>query len=182
MTSNSLALIKHIQTITMVIAIADNGTIGYKNKIPWYIPEDLKRFKELTLNKPIVMGRKTFESLPKILPNRRHLVLTKDKNYKKEGIEVYNSVEDLLLNNKHEPELMVIGGNEIYQIFEGIANKIECTEVHCKPAGDTFFEPLKYKWVVDKREDPVVEGNIPISYVTLKRSKLFDLEIKYGNL
>lgn len=179
---NSLVKLQKVQTITMIVAVADNGTIGYKNTIPWNIPEDLKRFKELTVNKPIVMGRKTFESLPKILPNRRHLVLTKDKEYTREGIEVYNSFEALLEDNQHEPELFIIGGNEIYQTFESIANKIECTEVHCKPAGDTFFEPLKYKWVVESRIQPEVAGNVPISFVTLKRSKLFNVELNYANV
>jgi dihydrofolate reductase len=167
------------QTITMIVAVADNGVIGYKGSIPWNVPEDLKRFKDLTLNKPIIMGRKTFESLPKLLPNRRHLVLTNDLSYTREGIEVYNNIEDLLEKNKHEPELFVIGGTQIYKMFEGIANKIESTQVHCSPAGDTFFEPFTYRWIVTDTITPEVKGTVPISFITLKRSKNFNVELKY---
>jgi dihydrofolate reductase len=167
------------QTITMLVAVADNGVIGYKGSIPWNVPEDLKRFAKLTKNKPLVMGRKTFESLPKILPGRPHLVLTKDTEYSKEGIEVYNSVETLLEQNRHEPELCVIGGMDIYKMFEGIANKIESTQIHCSPAGDVFFEPLTYRWIIVSKEIPEVEGTVPISYVTLKRGKNFNVELNY---
>ena len=133
--------------LSIIVAVAQNNIIGGDNKLLWHIPEDLKRFKEITINHPILMGRKTFESLPKILPGRDHIVLTKDKNYKVDSdrVTVINDFQELL--NKYtnsKEELFVIGGGEIYNLTYPYCNKIYLTKVKNKFKGDTYFPEIDY--------------------------------------
>ncbi len=106
--------------------------------MPWHLPADLRHFKALTMDQPMVMGRKTFESLPGLLPGRRHIVLTRDPDWGEEGAEVAHSVEDAL-HLANAPHVAVIGGAEIYRLFLPLAHRIEWTEVHAAPEGDTRF-------------------------------------------
>lgn len=147
--------------IVLVIARADNGVIGRDGALPWRLPEDLKRFKALTMGAPMIMGRKTFESLPGRLPGRRHIVLTRG-DWSAEGAEVANSVEKALALAA-APRVSVIGGAEIYRLFEPIADRIELTEVHASPDGDTVQPPFT-GWREAARED---HGEY--SFVTLVR-------------
>ena len=147
--------------IVFVIARAENGAIGKAGALPWRIPEDLKRFKALTMGAPMIMGRKTFESLPRLLPGRRHIVLTRS-GWHAEGAEVVHSVEEAI-ELVAGPRASVVGGAEIYRLFEPVADRIELTEVHGAPEGDTFVPPFT-GWREAAREDH--EG---YSFVTLVR-------------
>ena len=120
--------------ITFHLARADNGVIGREGKLPWHLPADLKRFKTQTMGKPMVMGRKTFESFPSPLPGRRHIVLTRDREWRAEGAEVaYTPEEALALAGD---DVSVIGGAEIFAQFLDRADRIELTEVHVDAEGD----------------------------------------------
>lgn len=136
--------------IVMIVARADNGVIGRDGALPWRLPEDLKRFKALTMGTPMIMGRKTFESLPGLLPGRRHIVLTRG-DWRAEGAEVAHSIDDALALAA-APRVSVIGGAEIYRLFEPVATRIELTEVHAAPAGDTMLPPFT-GWREAARED-----------------------------
>lgn len=166
--------------ISMILAVSSNGIIGYNGSLPWKIPEDLAHFKKITGRCPLIMGRKTFESLPKILPGRKHIVLTNDKNYVVDNpmVSVYNDIDSILNDYKKQKEVFVIGGAQMYKMFEGVANTIYVTEVLINSHGDTFLEPLTNRWIEVNRETPDVKGDIKINYVTFKRSSLVELEIK----
>lgn len=151
--------------VTLFVARADNGVIGNKGDLPWRIPEDLKNFKKRTMGKPMVMGRKTFESLPGLLPGRRHIVVTRDAGWSAEGAEVAHDVAGALVLAGDVEEVAVIGGAEIYRLFLPLAKKIELTEVHRSPEGDTKMPPLGAGWRVTARE----MGGPDIDFVTLER-------------
>jgi len=137
--------------ITIVLARADNGVIGRDGGLPWRLPADLKRFKALTWAKPMIMGRKTFESFPAPLPGRRHIVLTRDRNWAAEGAEVAHTVADALAL-AGEGEVMVIGGAEVVALFAPLADRIELTEVHVEAEGDVTVPPFE-GWREVGRED-----------------------------
>ncbi|HEY6047587.1 MAG TPA: dihydrofolate reductase [Sphingomicrobium sp.] len=122
--------------LKIVIARAANGVIGCDNKLPWHIPEDLKRFKRLTQGTAMIMGRKTFESLPGLLPGRRHIVLSRNPDWSAEGAEVVHSRDEAIEKLGSEPG-SVIGGAEIFGLFLPVVDSIELTEVGAKPPGDT---------------------------------------------
>ncbi len=151
--------------IVLLLARADNGVIGQAGDIPWKIPGEQKRFKALTMGKPMVMGRRTFESLPGLLPGRRHIVLTRDPAWSAEGADVARTVDAAIALAGDVEELSVIGGAEIYALFLPVANRIELTEVHRRPAGDTIVPPFDPAlWREMAREDYP-----DYSYVTLER-------------
>ena len=125
--------------ITLVVARAQNGVIGRNGALPWHLPADLKRFKALTMGTVLVMGRKTFDSLPNVLPGRRHIVITRDRGWSAEGVEVAHSVGEALTLAGDEP-ISVIGGADIFQLFLPLADRIELTEVLADFAGDTFLD------------------------------------------
>lgn len=147
--------------IVFVIARAQNGVIGRNGDLPWRIPEDLKRFKALTMGAPMIMGRKTFESLPKLLPGRRHIVLTRG-DWRAEGAEVARTVEGALAL-VDGPRVSIVGGADIFRLFEPIADRIELTEVREAVEGDTVVPPFT-GWREEAREDH--DG---YSFVTLVR-------------
>ncbi|WP_380873415.1 dihydrofolate reductase [Sphingomonas sp. DBB INV C78] len=153
--------------ITFFVARSDNGIIGKDGKLPWRLPEDLKRFKEMTMGKPMVMGRKTFESFPKPLPGRRHIVLTRDPAWAAEGAEVAHSVDEAVALAGDVEEIAVIGGAEIYALFMPIADCIELTEVHRTVDGDTKMPPLGLGWSVAKRQ----LGGPDFDFVTIERNR-----------
>ena len=153
--------------ITLVLARADNGVIGRDGGLPWRLPADLRRFKALTMGKPMVMGRKTFESFPAPLPGRRHIVLTRDPAWRADGAEVAHSVDEVLA--LAGPDLLVIGGAEVFALFLAAADRVELTEVHSSPEGDTVV-PVFAGWREVWREDRLGEGDAPAySFVTLLR-------------
>ncbi|QSR16800.1 dihydrofolate reductase [Novosphingobium sp. KA1] len=157
------------QDIFLVYARAANGTIGRDGALPWHLPADLRRFKALTMGKPMIMGRKTFDSFPSPLPGRRHIVLTRDEAWQAEGAEVAHSV-DAALELAGEGEVAVIGGAEIYGLFAGLANRIELTEIHGDYEGDTFMPRPGSEWREIAREEHRADGNRPAhAFVTLER-------------
>jgi dihydrofolate reductase len=151
--------------IVLIVARGDNGVIGNKGTLPWHIPEDLKHFKKLTMGKPMIMGRKTFESLPGLLPGRRHIVITRDAGWRKEGAEVAHDAEAAIAAAGDAAEIAVIGGADIFGMFLPLAKRIELTEVHRSPDGDTKMPPLGPGWRVAARE----MGGPDIDFVTLVR-------------
>ncbi|WP_421694753.1 dihydrofolate reductase [Aestuariivirga sp.] len=129
--------------ISFVVAVSRNGVIGREGGLPWHISSDLKRFKEITMGKPVVMGRKTWDSLPrKPLPGRRNIVLTRAKSFSAEGAEVAGTVEDALALCAGAPEVAVIGGGEIYRLFWPLVDRLYLTEVDLVVEGDTRFPEL----------------------------------------
>ena len=157
--------------ITLILARAANGVIGADGKMPWHLPADLRRFKQLTMGRPMIMGRKTFDSLPAILEGRRHIVLTRDPDWQDEGAEPVASVEDAL-KLANAPQVMVIGGAEIYRLFLPLATRIELTEVALEPAGDAAIAyPDPADWREIAREDHPADdaGRPAYSFVTFTR-------------
>lgn len=134
--------------IILVAAMNQHHVIGYQNKLPWHCKEDLQHFKKITDGKHIVMGRKTFESLPKMLPNRHHIVLTRDTNFSHEGVEVFHSIDSLLDTYQNKEDLYIIGGAEIYNQFMDKCDKIELTIINGYHKGDAYFPeiPNRHSW------------------------------------
>jgi dihydrofolate reductase len=154
--------------ITLHLARADNGVIGKDGKMPWHLPADLKRFKAQTLGKPMIMGRKTFESFPSPLPGRRHIVLTRDTGWSAPGAEVAHSPAAALAR-AGEGDVAVIGGAEVYALFLDRADTVELTEIHLSPDGDAHV-PAFNGWQETAREDHAADGVRPAySFVTLSR-------------
>ena len=163
--------------ILLIAAVAKNGVIGKENDLVWKIPTDFKRFKALTSDNYILMGRKTFESLGKPLPNRTHLVITRNSDFQvPEGHHVFKSVEDAFIycNKLGIEKLYVIGGGEIYKQTMPLADELVITEVDAEPEGDTYFpeiDPNIWK-IVSKESHPADEKNqYPFSFVDYERIK-----------
>ena len=140
--------------ITLVAAIASNNVIGKENSLPWNIPEDLKRFKQMTSGHTILMGRKTFDSIGRPLPNRQNIVMTKDENFEREGIKVINDFDEALeLIKKSNEDVFVIGGSKIYELFEPVANSLAITRILKDFEGDAFFPDINWDlWQIEKEE------------------------------
>lgn len=161
--------------ILIVVARARNGTIGKDGTLPWHIPADLKRFKALTMGSAMVMGRKTFESLPRLLPGRRHIVLTRDRDWRAEGAEVAHNVEEALTLAGEDMRLSVIGGADVFALFLPLATRIELTEVIADYRGDTAMPDPRSagSWLETGREDHLATGTLPaFRFVTLKRAPI----------
>ena len=162
------------QTVVLIAARARNGTIGRDGALPWRLPLDLRRFKTLTMGqdgsgRPMIMGRKTFESFPAPLPGRRHVVLTRDAGWRAEGAEVAHD-PDAALALAGEGEIMVIGGAQVYALFEPRAGRFELTEVHADVAGDTMMPAPGADWQEVAREEHPADGNRPaFAFVTLTK-------------
>ena len=164
--------------IVFVVAAAANGVIGSDNQIPWRIRRDMQRFRALTMNRPVVMGRKTFQSFPRPLPGRTNIVLTRDAAFHADQALVVTSLErarevatgDAL--RRFATEIMVIGGSEIYMQWLPHAHRIELTEVHADVAGDAIFKPDLSGWEeVARTFNKAGEGETAdFSYVTLRRT------------
>lgn len=153
----------------IIVAAARNGTIGASGKLPWHLPADLKRFKALTMGKAMIMGRKTFDSLPGLLPGRRHIVLTRDAGWRAEGAEVARDLDAALATAGSDAA--VIGGAEIIALALPRAERIELTQVHADVPGDTFLPPLGEGWRETFREEHEPSGDRPgYAFVTLARA------------
>jgi dihydrofolate reductase len=155
----------------MIVAAAQNRVIGRDNALPWYLPNDLKYFKKTTLGKPIIMGRKTYESIGKPLPGRTNIVITRQTDYQPDGVKVVHSVaeardlaESVCLIDGQE-EAMIMGGAEIYTLALPDADRLYLTEVHADVDGDAYFpEYDKTEWQEISREDFSAEGPNPYNY------------------
>jgi len=156
--------------VTLVVARAENGAIGRDGRLPWHLPGDLKHFKAVTMGTPMVMGRRTFESLPGLLPGRRHIVLTRDPAWRADGAEVAGDVADAV-RIADAQQISVIGGAEIFGLFLPLADRIELTEVHARPEADTFMPPFDpAHWREASREaHPAGDGKPAFSFVRLER-------------
>lgn len=133
-----------MQTITIIAAVGENNALGKDNDLLWHLPDDFKRFKKLTTGHFIIMGRKTFESFPKPLPNRTHIIVTRDKNYTTDHDQclVVHSLEDAIKLTHKDDSPFIIGGGEIYKQGEKFAEKLEITRVHSEFKADTFFPEI----------------------------------------
>lgn len=158
--------------IAIIVARAENGVIGRDGKLPWHIPADLKRFKALTMGSVMIMGRKTFESLPGLLPGRRHIVLTRDHAWHAEGAEVAHN-RDEALRLAADERISVIGGADLFRLFLPLADRIELTEVLEAVPGDTFIDDPRDigDWHESFSEQHEAEsGRPPFRFVTLERA------------
>ena len=162
------------QQVTLVVAAARNGVIGIDGRLPWHLPADLKRFKALTMGKPMIMGRKTFDSLPGLLAGRRHIVLTRDAAWRADGAEPVRDLAQALAAagpDSAAVEAMVIGGAEIFALALPLATRIELTEVDADIPGDTHLPPLGAGWRETAREAHAPSGDKPgYAFVTLERA------------
>lgn len=160
--------------LSLIVAKADNGVIGVNNQLPWHLSEDLKNFKARTLAKPIIMGRKTFESLPGVLPGRPHVVISRNSDYElPDNCHLANDLDAAIaiaksLQNQESPESVVIGGGEIYQAALEKVSRLYITEVHQIVAGDAYFPDLDpHVWREVERQD--FKGDIDYSFVVYER-------------
>ena len=158
--------------VSLIVARATNGVIGRGGTLPWRISADLKRFKALTMGSAMIMGRRTFDSLPRVLPGRRHIVLTRDRGWSAEGAEVAHSVDEAFALSRGEP-VSVIGGAEIFELFLPFADRLELTEVLDDVHGDTVMPDPRSDggWREVAREDHAAEDDTPaFRFLTLERS------------
>lgn len=158
-------------TLSVIVAAARNGVIGRNNALPWHLPEDLRYFKQVTLGKPIVMGRKTYESIGRTLPGRTNIVITRDSSWNAEGVKVVHSLDEALglaediavIDGKGE--LMVIGGAEIYAAAILSADRLYLTEVHADVEGDATLPDIDWShWHEVSREHFSASGDNPYAY------------------
>ena len=155
--------------LTIIAAASINNVIGNNNKLIWRLSNDLRRFKDLTINHSVIMGRKTFESLPEPLPNRDNIVITRDTNYSKPGIQVCSSIEDAISLTKKDIQPFIIGGGEIYSQTINIVDKIELTRVHKEFDGDAYFPEIPldiFELINEENHNSDLENEFDYSYLT----------------
>ena len=158
--------------LTIIAAVSINNVIGNNNKLIWKLSNDLKRFKNLTTNHSVIMGRKTFESLPNPLPNRDNIVITRDTNYSKPNIQVCSSIEDAINLTKTDTQPFIIGGGEIYSQTINIVDKIELTRVHEEFDGDSYFPEIPldiFELINEENYNSDLENEFDYSYLTYKK-------------
>ncbi|HEY0244889.1 MAG TPA: dihydrofolate reductase [Mucilaginibacter sp.] len=157
--------------VSIVVAISENHAIGKDNKLLWYLPNDLKHFKDITTGHTVIMGRKTYESVGKPLPNRRNIIITR-QNMDIPGCEVVNSIEAALALCTDEAEVFIVGGAEIYRQSMKLTNRIYLTIVHKEFEGDSYFPEIEAnEWKETAREDyaPDNKNILPYSFITFER-------------
>src|SRR3989338_7976714 len=132
--------------LSLIAAVSSNRVIGNNNRLPWHLPADLKHFKNLTLGKPVIMGRKTFDSIGKPLPDRKNIIISHNKNFSAVGCDVFHSIDDALTAVKTEKEVMIIGGAHLFHQVLDQADCIYMTIVNVECEGDTFFPALNNTW------------------------------------
>ncbi len=157
--------------ISMIVAMGENRLIGRDNGLPWHLPADLKFFKATTMGKPMIMGRKTFDSIGRPLPGRRTIVVTRNADWSHEGVEVASSLDDAFKFTEGEDEVMVVGGAQIYEQALAKADRLYVTEVALSPEGDAYFPEISdTEWGVASRERHPGEADTPAySFVTYDR-------------
>lgn len=161
--------------ISLLVAVARNGVIGRDNKLPWHLPADLKRFKQLSVGKPVIMGRKTYDSiivqLGKALPDRKNIVVTRNADFKAPGCEVATSIDEAIRLAGDAQEVVVIGGGQIFEETLPIADRVYMTWVKADVPGDAYFPEVDWsKWRVSFREDHPEGKELPFEYVNYERS------------
>ncbi len=159
-----------MQIISLIVAMAKNRVIGINNTLPWHLPEDLKRFKALTTGHHIIMGRKTYESLGRLLPERTTVIVTRNKNYKVESALIAHSLQEAIQLCKNDNEVFIIGGAELYKDGLQVANQLYITEVDLDVRGDALFPELEISlWQETSREAHVSEKGLVFNYVVYER-------------
>lgn len=162
-----------LKEITLIAAASENNALGKNNQLIWYLPEDLKRFKRLTQGHAIIMGRKTFESMPRALPNRKNIILTHNRGYEAKDAWVAHSIEEALDLTDNDLQIFIIGGGEIYSLFLPIADRVELTRVHSIFKADTFFPEISSQhWELIEEERHFSSNDQPYdySYLTYKKN------------
>ncbi len=158
--------------IILIAAIGKNNELGKNNTLVWHLPKDFKRFKAITTGHYIIMGRKTFESFPKPLPNRTHIIISRNKTYQPDGCIVVSSIEEALLKVPKQEATFIIGGGEIYKLSMPLADKLEITRVYESFDADTFFPEINLKnWrlILDEHHTKDETHNYDFSYQTYVR-------------
>lgn len=156
--------------LSIIVAVAHNRVIGINNALPWHLPEDLKRFKALTMGHHIIMGRKTYESLGRLLPGRTTVIVTRNPTYKVEGALIAGSLEAAITLCQNDDEVFLIGGAELYQDGLKLANKLYITEIELDVAGDAFFpEITSIEWREVLREVHTSAQGLRFNYATYVR-------------
>lgn len=158
--------------VNMIFARATNGVIGHNNQLPWHLPEDMARFKRLTSGWPVIMGRKTWDSLPprfRPLPNRTNIVVTRQPGWQAPGASVASSLEDAITQCGQIEQSWVIGGAQIYAAAEPLANRIEVTEIMQDFEGDAFAPALGARWIEAARESHVSSNGLNFSFITYNK-------------
>jgi len=159
-----------MKKLSIIVAAAKNRVIGINNTLPWHLPEDLKRFRALTMGHHIIMGRKTYESLGRLLPGRTTVIVTRNKDYKVEGALVANSLEAAITLCKDDDEIFLIGGAELYQDGLKLSDKLYITELDLQVDGDAHFPQYPAEeWQQVSREAHTSEQGLSFSYVTYQR-------------
>jgi len=158
--------------VSLIAAVAENRVIGQGNRLPWHLPADLQRFKQLTMGKPMIMGRRTWQSLPGLLPGRSHIVLTENRAFAAAGCQIAHSLDDALRMACEAPEVMIIGGAAFYRQMLPHASRMYLTLVHAVIEGDVFFPRFdKADWRETNREEHAADAaNLyDYTFVTLER-------------
>jgi dihydrofolate reductase len=162
--------------ISLIVAVSRNGAIGLNNQLPWYLPDDLKYFKSVTMGKPLIMGRKTFDSIGRPLPGRANIVLTRDPQWASDGVEVVQSLEQALVAGEiacevaDVDEIMVIGGEQIYRMTIDLADRIYLTQVDVDVEGDAFFPNIDLNnWSQTSVKLPESIDKHPYQFLVLDR-------------
>ena len=158
--------------LCLVVAMTRDGVIGRDNGMPWHLPDDLKRFKALTMGKPMLMGRKTFDSIGKPLPGRTSIVMTRDAHWRAEGVVVVRSLDEAIARTDGAPEISVVGGAEIFRLALPDAQRIHLTTIHASIPGDTFFPTLDMtEWrETERTEHPTDDRHaFAMTFSTLER-------------
>ncbi|MGE7835073.1 dihydrofolate reductase [Viridibacillus arvi] len=157
--------------ISLIVAHDENNVIGLNNAMPWHLPGDLAYFKRTTMGKPMIMGRKTFESIGKPLPGRTNIVITRDEEYAREGIIIVHSLEEALAQaEKESEEIMIIGGEQIFRMTLPMADRLYVTKIEKQYEGDTFFPSYGDEWqVVSQSEVNETEDGLKFTYFVYER-------------
>jgi len=159
-----------VKKISIIVAMSENFVIGLKNKLPWHISADLKNFKNITLGNPIIMGRKTYDSIGKPLKDRDNIVISRDNSLKIDGVEVVDSLEKAIFMTAEAPETFIIGGQQIYQIALPIATHMYVTKVEGNFEGDAYFPDYnQQEWREVGREDLITDDNLKFSFLKYER-------------
>lgn len=156
--------------LSFVVAMSQNRVIGREGKLPWHLPEDLKYFKALTSGHPIVMGRKTYESIGRPLPNRRNIVITRQKDFQAPGIEIYHSVEEALTDLHGESEVFLIGGGELFNLTLPRADRLYLTLIEKDIPGDVYFPEFSPENFQEISREDHLSGDLPFSFRVYDRS------------
>ena len=159
-----------MKKISIIVAMSHNNVIGLKNKLPWHISADLKNFKKITLGHPVIMGRKTYDSISKPLVDRDNIVISRDNSLKIDEVQVVDSLEKAVLKTADAPEVFIIGGQQIYKIALPLATHMYVTKVDGNFEGDAYFPNyIQAEWKEVDRKDLITENNLKFSFLKFER-------------